>query len=566
MSIDKDIGKRLSNRLRSQGRRLQPGRLNSVDRAAWLVMAVVAVAIALLLLLGDNSSARVRSFSWGDQTLAAPDRAFIMTFNRPVDRDSVEKNLMVRPPLSGRFSWSGARMAYTLDEPVRYGETFSVRLEGAKTLPLGLKRQVQAFEAFRGTFSGRDEVLAYVGVDGEETDRLVLYNVTQQLKKLLTPPDLLVTDFLPFPDRDRILFGASLAPDPASSQNSDESSDGVPLGANISEQQLYTVTTGLGQLPIKSAQNPLESVQQWFSGWLNSGPAPAGELKLVLDAEKYQNLKFDLAPNGQTVVVQRVERNNPDEFGLWAIVNEEPPERIPTKQGGEFLIAPDSQALAMTQGEGLAILPLPDSSASASQRRNAFRRTIEPLEFLPKFGELLNFSPDGTAAALVKFNKDYTRSLYIARNNGEELELGNINGSIRSAEFSPNGGWLYCLLAEVVGDPGAKNYQEQPYIAAFDLGNKESQPLLLLPDSQDIQMDLAPDGRSLLFSRPVLIQNPDKSRSSATGEAETGQAIEASATVSQLWLLKTLRSEEGEWVANDPEALPISGARPRWLP
>ncbi|MGD1938944.1 MAG: hypothetical protein ACFCA4_15530 [Cyanophyceae cyanobacterium] len=545
---------------------------SSVERAAWMVLAVVSVAIALLLLLGDNSSAQVRSFSWENRTLAAPDRAFILTFNRPVDRDSVEENLTVNPPLPGRFSWSGARMAYTLDEPVHYGKTFSVQLDGAKTLPIGLSKDVQDFDPFRGTFAGRDEVLAYIGVDEGERDRLVLYNVTQQVKTLLTPPDLRVTDFLPFPERDRILFGASLAPDPAL-VDSDED-----IGANISEQQLYTVTTGLGESPNGSA-NVLEAVQKWFGKLFNPGPQAAGELTLVLDAEKYQNLKFDLAPNGQTIVVQRVDRERPDEFGLWVVVNEGTPEQVPTEQGGEFLIAPDSQSLAMTQGEGLAILPLPDSSAGVSALRSTFRRKIEPLDFLPKFGELLNFSSDGTAAALVKFNEDYTRSLYIARNNGQEVELGNINGSIRSAEFSPNGQWLYCLLAEIVGDPGAENYQEQPYIAVFDLETEESRPLLLLPNSQDIQIDLAPDGRSLLFSRPVVIQEAnatgDKdSQDGATEQRETGQdrsalsggALEDEATVSQLWLLDTLPSKDRKWVPNDPEALPITGTQPRWLP
>ena len=551
-----------------------------MGRAAGAVLAVVTVAIALLLLLGDNSAAQVRSFSWGNRALAAPDRAFILTFNRPVDRDSVEQNLTIRPPLPGRFSWSGARMAYTIDEPVPYGKTFSMRLEGAKTLPIGLSKDVQDFEPFSGTFSGRDEILAYVGVDQDERDRLVLYNVTQQVKTLLTPPELRVTDFLPFPDRDRILFGASVVPDGAD--------DGEDIGVNISEQQLYTVTTGLGRSPNNGASF-LERVQRWFGNLFSDRPNPAGELTLILSSDKYQNLKFDLAPNGQTIVVQRVDRERTDEFGLWVIVNGKPPEQVPTEQGGEFLIAPDSQSLAMTQGEGLAILPLPDSSADRGQQLAKFRRKIEPLDFLPKFGELLNFSPDGTAAALVKFNEDYTRSLYIARNNGDEVELGNINGSIRSAEFSPNGQWLYCLLAEIIGDPGADNYQEQPYIAVFDLGTEESQPLLLLPNSQEIQVDLAPDGRSLLFSRPVIVQDDDAgenvegnvernvegdSGSRATVQAETGQnraistteSLEYASTISQLWLLKALPAQNQEDTVPQPEALPIMGTQPRWLP
>lgn len=562
------MGSKGSNRPKSPNRtnrhlsqvidRWLPGEPESVDRAAWLTIAVVIVAIAVLLLFGDHSVAGVRSFSWQNRDLSYPDRAFILTFNRPVDRDTVEDNLKIQPKLPGRFSWSGARMAYTVDEPVPYGESFTLTLKNATTLPIGLQKEVQTFEPFTGKFAGRDAVFAYVGVDGEEAERLVLYNVTQQIKTLLTPPELKVTDFLPFPDRDRILFGASLTPEAAKSARSVKSKNdkgNLDLAADVTEQQLYTVTTGMDERSPPSGFNPLQIVQSWF----NSGPPEAGQLELVLDAEEYQNLKFDLSPDGRAIVVQRVDRQNPDEFGLWAIVDGAPPRRIPTEQGGEFLIAPDSQALAMTQGEGLAILPLPKTT-TGKQRRQTFQTTIKPLEFLPKFGELLNFSPNGSAAALVKFNKDYTRSLFVARNTGQEIELGNINGSIRSAEFSPDGKWLYCLLAEIVGDPGAKNYQEQPYIALINVENKETQLLVLLPDSQAIQMDLSPDGRSLLFSRPVLLQE------SGEPPVPDDTPLDDSATTSQLWQLQTQRQADGKWIANEPEALPITGIQPRWLP
>ena len=282
-----------------------------------------------------------------------------------------------------------------------------------------------------------------------------------------------------------------------------------------------------------------------------------------------QNLKFDLAPNGRVIVIERVDRERPDEYGLWAIVDGALPQQVPTEQGGEVLIAPDSQSLAMTQGEGLAILPLPQTPPNAFSRRSAFQAKIEPLDFLPKFGELLNFSPDGTAAALVKFNKDYTRSLYVARNTGQEIELGNINGSIRSAEFSPDGKWLYCLLAEIIGDPAAENYQEQPYIAVIDLETKDIQPLLLLPNSQALDVDLSPDGRSLLFSQPVLREEPDGidiPGSDIPGSVEGNGTVDELDTTSQLLILKPQRTDDGEWVANDPQVLPLTGTQPRWLP
>ncbi|HEY9836416.1 MAG TPA: Ig-like domain-containing protein, partial [Vampirovibrionales bacterium] len=84
-----------------------------LDRAAIALIAVLTVAIALLLFGGDSTAPRVREFSWQNKQVSAKDRAFIMTFSRPMDRQSVEDNLKIDPPVPGKISWAGRRMAYT---------------------------------------------------------------------------------------------------------------------------------------------------------------------------------------------------------------------------------------------------------------------------------------------------------------------------------------------------------------------------------------------------------------------------------------------------------------------
>jgi hypothetical protein len=69
------------------------------------------------------------------------------------------------------------------------------------------------------------------------------------------------------------------------------------------------------------------------------------------------------------------------------------------------LITPDSNALALLQGQGVAILPLKPGA--------------KPLDFIPKFGQVLSFARDGSAAAMVQFNADPaqpTRSLFLVTN------------------------------------------------------------------------------------------------------------------------------------------------------
>ncbi|MFM7576702.1 MAG: hypothetical protein ACKO5Q_07170, partial [Microcystaceae cyanobacterium] len=124
---------------------------------------------------------------------------------------------------------------------------------------------------------------------------------------------------------------------------------------------------------------------------------------------------------------------------------------------GDFKIAPDSQSLAIARGEGISILPLQPEG--------------KPLDFLPKFGQLLNFSPDGTAAAVINYNTDnaqkrYQRSLFYVNNQGQQRELFRTEGSILSCQVTSDNRQLYCLLTELL--PG-ESYQERPYFAQIDV-------------------------------------------------------------------------------------------------
>lgn len=95
------------------GQTVSPKSLQPIDRVAWGVMLVLSLLIGLLLLSGDRSSPRVRTFSWQDKQVGAEDIAFTLTFSRPMDQKSVENSLQIAPPLPGKVSWAGRRLAYT---------------------------------------------------------------------------------------------------------------------------------------------------------------------------------------------------------------------------------------------------------------------------------------------------------------------------------------------------------------------------------------------------------------------------------------------------------------------
>ncbi|MBO1346208.1 MAG: hypothetical protein EBE86_001835 [Hormoscilla sp. GUM202] len=517
--------------------------LQPLDRVAIALMTTLSIVIVILLMNGVYTAARVRNFSWQDKTVSAEDTAFILTFNRPMDRESVENNMKIEPPLPGKISWAGRKMAYTLTNPVPYGTSFNLQLLGAKDRLIGQEKTV-ANQPFMGKFKSRDRAFAYIGVDGEEAGRLVLYNLTKQSKEILTPEKLVVMDFQPYPSRDQILFAAS---------------DRLDADQGFLEQKLYTATTGI--TPASSRQKDKQR------------QAEAGIIETVLDNQDYRNLKFDLSPDGQTIVVQRINRRNSGDVSLWVVRPGTKPQPLNSKPGGEFTITPDSRAIAMTQGQGIAILPLdpdlevvsrdahPVARLSGSDMGGRSRsvdglknrtREVQPIDFLPNFGMVLDFASDGSAV-MVRFNPDYTRSLFLLTNS-EPKKLLDTTGSISSCQFDPSKTILYCLLSQLVQSD--EIYQELPYFAAIDLKTGNQIPLLALPtDRRDMHFSLSPDGLALLFDQTIT--NPNAAQ--AIGQNQGPNS-------SSLWLLPLVNIAPQEGQQLQPQELPWRGFRPRWLP
>ncbi len=491
--------------------------IQPLDRVAIALMLLLSLLIGLLIWHGDGVKPSIRTFTWENQQIGAEDTSFTLNFSRPMDEKSVQDNLKIEPPLAGKVSWAGRRMVYTLLTPAPYGTNYKVQLQGAKdkfSQKAGKKTVIQPFSS---TFRTRDRAILYIGVNPEEKGQLILYNLTQGQKKVLTPKDLLVMNFEPFPDGDKILFSAR------TSTNQD-----------LLSAQLYTVTTGISTKVAQQAQ-------------------PPGKVDLILDSKDYQNLKFDLSPDGQTIVIQRGSRANPGDFGLWVMPTtskksgEKPTAtKLQTQPGGDFTITPDSKAVAVAQGQGAAILPL-EGDAS------------KPLDFLPQFGLVQAFSKDGSQAAMVKFNTDYTRDLFLVTNQGIQKPLLKTTGSILNCQFDPASPNLYCLLTQLVSK---EEYIEQPYLVAIDLKTAQQKPLLLLPiEQRNVQMSLSPDGLGLLFDQ-VVAQPITTPSSTSNLKTDDGEAI----ATSSLWLMPLMPIADTTTAEIKPEKLPLEGFAPHWLP
>lgn len=511
-----------------------------LDRIALVLMLVLSVAIGLLVLGGNHATPRIRDFTWQDRQIGSEDTAFILTFSRPMDHNSVEDNLRLVPPLLGKISWAGRRMAYTLEQPAPYGTAFEVDLRGARDR-FSEPDTEATNQPFMGRFRTRDRAFVYLGMAGEEAGRLVLENLTRQEHLILTPPNLVVMNFEPYPLGDRILFAAS-------------DRDAAPQGNQ--SQNLYTVTTGI---PVPSS----ELERRWgIFPEDEPEPEPPGVLTAILDSNGYQNLKFDLSPDGKTIIVRRVNLSDPADFGLWIIRPDSDAEATAQplemqEAGGDFLIAPDSLSLAVLQGQGTEILPLPGEDLAEA--------TLEPLDFLPQFGRILNFSKDGTAAAMVKFSPDppdnpTRKILYLVTNQGDQTELLRTNGDFLSAEFDPMKHTLYLLMTELL--PTREAFLEQPFLLAINLDSQEAVTLLQLPMQREIQMDLSPDGLGILLDQVVSDTTGSSEPENNLIQGADGRAI----ATSRLWFLPIALDDQQKPQPTEPQPLPLNGLRPRWLP
>ena len=491
---------------------MKTSRRQPLDRLAQALMGLLAVVMAGMVLLGGPAASRVRDFSWQNRQIGADDTAFLFTFSRPMDKTSVEENLTIEPSLPGRFSWAGRRMAYTLNFPAPYGNEFTVSLSEATDRFSGPTANFTPFEA---SFKSRERAFAYIGTGGDEQGRLMLYNLSTQSRTALTPDNWTVLDFKPYTQGDRILFAAV-------ERQSTKQQD----------QQLYTVTTGLGE----------------------DQELASGQIETILDNSEYQNLKFDLSPDGQTIVAQRVSRDNPGDFGPWVITHENPPRRLQTEPGGDFIIAPDSQSLLLQQGEGTAIIALNNAQDEQSG---------DTLDFLPQYGLVMDVANNGSAAAMVSFNQDdpekrYTQTLFWVSNQGDEKPLLNVTGAILDAQFDPTNKLLFCLTSELLE---SDIYQVQPSVSAVNLDTGDVAKLLPLPPQPSVHISLAPDGLALLF---------DQSTSSADVNSSVGVDDGVAIAAAKLWLLPLYKTSEARLNSQpqqiEPQAFPFAGVNPVWIP
>ena len=479
-------------------------KLSLFDQTVMAIALILVVFITVVLVRGNQTPLRVTYHSWQNSNIGAQTKKLTMRFSHPVNPSEIEQNLSIDPPLPGTTSWQGRDWFYTLSEIPRYGTNYQM------SLTLAGKATTIDAQDFNSLITSRARALVYIGLSDQERGRLILYDITNTQKPqkiILTPKDLTVHQFQIYPQGDRILFTAA-----------------DPTRRNA-QQQLFTVTTGINNSNTQAKALP-------------------GKLERLLENQDYDNQRLVLARNGDVVVLNRQNRQNPADSGLWVLPKNETPRPL-SIQGDQFIVAPLGDRLAVNQEGGVAIIPL-QAEAGASQ-------------FLAGMDQALAFSLNGDQILLTQQNLDYSYSLLmydLATRSQQEIIRGLY--PILDCQFDPrNESTAYCLQADYIQRESGE-IQEEPYLALVDLNKLQSQPLLALPNYPEVDLSIAPDGLALIFDQ-VATTNPLSPTDLLT---QSQKAI----TDGRVWLLSL---PEDLAIGVNAEVSPqelTPGYAPQWMP
>lgn len=458
----------------------------------WVALTTLGSCIVgiILFLLGNHTAPYVQDFNWQQQRVGSRDLQMVLTFNRPMDPDSVAAHLEIQPPLPGRMRKVGRRFFWTLTEPAPYGQTYRLRLQAAQD-----ERGQPMSRPFEGEFRTPDRQLLGVATDPPQAGRLFLLNLETGSTTLLTPAGLKVTQMQPSADGRYVYYFAT--------------------ATGIQNQDLYRLN-----LEDQSSQ-------------------------LLLDHRGYQNLRFQVSPTGELVVAERMPlQRDPSglvETQLWIQRTHRDafqPLQLDTAVGGDFLISPDESNLLISQGQGVGIVPLHPRASAES--------------FLAQFGQTLAIRPDGAFGALLRFNPDYTRSLWIVSNTGNSQEILVAEGSIGVGAFSATAPVFYALVNQI--DP--ETYSESPRLLAIPWEEGGQIEVVRAEYPMGLDFSLAPDGRTLAYTLLEPVQGvPDP----LAPLSRTGQAIARA----QVWLLDL---ENGLPIPSSRRRLPLGSSMLAWIP
>lgn len=170
----------------------------------WLnnFLLLIAVVILVMVLIGDRSLPRVIATNLPAKISPADQRFIKVDFSRLMDRKSVEDNFKIEPPITGKFSWSGKSLIYTLDDSFSYGQNYLLKI-GPNAASQDGKPLTNPYDL---TIKVDELRMAYISTSGADTGKIVFANLEGKIEQKFTEGNYKIDQFIISPDKNWIYF------------------------------------------------------------------------------------------------------------------------------------------------------------------------------------------------------------------------------------------------------------------------------------------------------------------------------------------------------------------------
>lgn len=389
---------------------------NKFDRLFLILFLFFTLLIGGLIIFGDQTYPRVTASNLKTEIIPLKTNQIVLTFNRNMDRISVEENFSIKPNLKGKFSWIGKKMAYSFTEPLVAGENLELELIGAKD-----DQGVVMGEAYQKIYQTAEQNLYFIGSENDQKEKLIKYTLNGKIE-ILSPMDLIVKDFKVHPE----------------------------------EKLIYLLGT--------------ENIRDKGKNDLYEFNTETRELKKIIDGQKEFIFSLSLSPDGKILmvrkgVIQQFEESSLiDPGNLWTFdIEKKKWSEFWNKElyGSELYFSPDSNYLVgrLISGD-IIILPVKEDR--------------ERIVYLENYAGAYNLSPDGSKLVFVDFDDPFrAHDLLLRSNDGKTRSLVLDKGQIQFPIFDRKGEKIYFLLSSASGPFEKENFLElNPYhLYSYELEN-----------------------------------------------------------------------------------------------
>ncbi len=174
------------------------------DRYMLTVIAALVTAIGSLVTLGDRVGIAIIAIDPAHDVRVPANTEIAISFDQPMNSDSVEENFRIAPTVEGKFRWRSSTMVFVPDRPLQPGQIYIYSIETGARSASG--RQLD--ETFQRAFTTAWPTIYYLSPANVTNASLWTYSLEDGSSQEVYSSPFGIFDFAPSPDGSQIAVTA----------------------------------------------------------------------------------------------------------------------------------------------------------------------------------------------------------------------------------------------------------------------------------------------------------------------------------------------------------------------